>query len=307
MAVLSRVEIESYSQGALQVKAIFSDGDGDASLETVGVRSTITGASYTPQGDAYIDLLGNISVSGSGVTVNFSVSGLQRFATGEPWDFVFGFHVDGRSVTKTVRYTIPLSKSVPESYMVTERPSQHTQLVYYNGVYKGSVGSCLSNAVAAALEISETRNGKSVVQYSTCWMYANFHENTYTACNVLTGKGAPPYQVVNAASAYGTAGYPDNLLDADANALYQNVGDLPDYSMPQRRKSAEYVYYDQDRYSYTEICDALRASDKTVVLCLGVEKSIDDIGIDDASPVKPLTGTGDRGQHAVVLLGWKTI
>lgn len=212
---------------------------------------------------------------------------------------------------------LPAAFSLPSSsFMIPERPTQHDQFIYYDGVYKGEAGCCVASAIAAAKEVQEIRSSRGVIQNSVGWFFGATADGedgtTYeTAFNFLRDHGMMPAKYVQ--TSY-VSRYPDVYFYNDKNgysggrSLYlNNQSDAK--SLPQKIGSWKRLTGEWNQsFNWQSIFDAIqRTSGKgssAVVVSLGIDEALDATGGDGLM----LDCYGyQRAGHMMLVLGWKTI
>lgn len=264
---------------------------------TIGMTSCQAGATFT-EWFTY-DKSYDVSIG----EVNLSLSGLYFYFTGEEYKFCVKFS-NGRVLDTTV--FLPLSSQVFGSYLISERPTQQSQSVFYNNNYSGEAGCCVACAVASLKEIQEIRNKKEVLNYSVGWFYGKTGDSSGTdtrvALSALRNGGIPPYQVVQNNS--GVFDYPDIYFYPEARQVYKDTGDIPDYSLPQ--KIRDYTLISPYENTLEEVFSAIRSNSKVVLVTIVSDMSFEGSQAKSTGRVPPITGTYGQG-HLMVVIGWTII
>lgn len=222
---------------------------------------------------------------------------------------------DPRGFLCASTFTLPTN-----NYMISERPTQQTQEVYYDGRYQGESGCCVACALTAAKEAQEMRCGKGVVQNSIGWFYgATAESNGGTmyekALSFLRDTGMMPYRYVKTPSYI--SGFPDVYFYDDrsgyagARSLYQQNIDTAK-SRPQKigrwnRLTGEV------KFNWPSIFSAIQrasgSSSSVVVMTLGINQSMYNVPPSGSAMagVMPFSRGSYRDGHMMLVLGWKSI
>lgn len=234
----------------------------------------------------------------------------------------FSFQVDVNGV-KSQWYDIflpnvfdwPLEGS-SECYMISERPTQQAQFVYYNGTYKANAGCCVASALAAAKEVQEIRSGRGVLHHSVGWFFGATADGdngtTYaTALDFLRDKGMMLFE--HARSAH-VANYPDVYFYSDrdgfsgARSLYQAHQDFTK-SIPQKIKSWRKLTGEwNEPFGWQSVFEAVKRTSgngsSAVLVTVGTDDAFNAAGTNGIMPEN--YGNFIDG-HMMLVLGWKMV
>ena len=214
------------------------------------------------------------------------------------------FRVRWRGYSGTTRVTLPMSYT-PSSYTISERPTQQTQYVTYNGVTYGEAGCCVANATASCIEVLKMRTGNTVYPYSVGWIYGGAGDGVSEelqfdiSFDFLKSKGSPPAQVLT--NTVGMMSYPDVYYQPDAKTMYnQNASSKINYATPQRIGSWQKLTSDYS-WNFESIFNAVQRENTTVIMTLNINGALDSAYSNGW--VGAIQETA-RGGHSVIVLGW---
>ena len=234
------------------------------------------------------------------LTMTFTVNGMGKLFTGTKKDFRLRWN----GSSGTTSFTFPMSYT-PSSYTISERPTQQTQYVTYNGISRGEAGCCVANATVSCIEVLKMRTSNTVYPYSVGWVFGGAGDGVSESLqfedtfDFLKSKGTPPAQILT--NTVSMMSYPDIYFQSDAKAMYnQNLSSAINYATPQRIGSWRRLSGDYS-WNFESIFNAIQRENTTVIMTLNINGALDSAMINGW--VGAMQGTA-RGGHCVIVLGW---